>query len=168
MAKVLVLGGSGFLGSHVADHLTNLNYEVSIYDQIESKWLKSSQTMIIGNLLDYKNLNKILSGFDYVYNFAAKADLNDTLRKPIETIETNILGNMNVLKACHENKIKRFIYGSTVYVNSSAGGFYRCSKQAAENYIEEFYKQFGLEFTILRSPALPVGSILLVVVPPTF
>ena len=49
-----------------------------------------------------------------------------------------------------EAKIKRFIYASTIYVYSDKGGFYRCSKQAAESYVEEFQRKYGLDFTILR------------------
>ena len=50
--------------------------------------------------------------------------------------------------------IKRFIFGSTIYVYSGLGGFYRCSKQACELYIEEYQKAYGLDFTILRYGSL--------------
>ena len=53
---------------------------------------------------------------DIVYNFAAIADLNEAINKPLETININILGNANILEACREYSIQRFIYASTVYV----------------------------------------------------
>ena len=59
-----------------------------------------------------------------------------------------------MLNFCKKYNIKRYIYASTIYVYSEKGGFYRCSKQAAENYIEEFYKNLKLNYTILRYGSL--------------
>ena len=77
-----------------------------------------------------------------------------TSLKQIETVETNILGNVHVLEACRVNNVKRFIYGSTVYVYSREGNFYRCSKQAAEGYVEEYRSAYNLDYTILRYGSL--------------
>jgi UDP-glucose 4-epimerase len=93
-------------------------------------------------------------GCDAVYNFAALADLNDALDKPIETAKINVLGNVQVLEACRLQGVKRFVYASTVYVYSREGGFYRCSKQAAEHYVEEYQQVYGLDYTILRYGSL--------------
>jgi UDP-glucose 4-epimerase len=152
--KACVIGGSGFLGSHVADQLSGAGYEVAIYDRSASPWLRAGQQMILGDLLDLPALNRAISGMDYVYNFAAIADLNDALDKPIETVRTNVLGTVNVLEACRIGGVKRLIYASTVYVHSREGGFYRCSKQAAEHYVEEYQRAYGLDYTILRYGSL--------------
>lgn len=152
--KVLVFGGSGFLGSHVADALSDAGHEVTIFDLVKSHWLRSDQKFVSGDLLDEKIVSEIVSGFDVVYNFAALADLNQALDKPVDTIRINVLGNTYILEACRKHKVKRFIYASTVYVYSREGGFYRCSKQASESYIEEYQKCFGLDFTILRYGSL--------------
>ncbi|MCW7493166.1 NAD(P)-dependent oxidoreductase [Leptospira sp. 2 VSF19] len=152
--KVLVFGGSGFLGSHVADALSDAGHEVTIFDLVKSPWLRSDQKFVSGDLLDEKIVSEIVSGFDIVYNFAALADLNQALDKPVDTIRINVLGNTYILEACRKHKIKRFLYASTVYVYSREGGFYRCSKQASESYIEEYQKSFGLDFTILRYGSL--------------
>ena len=74
--------------------------------------------------------------------------------KPVETVEINIMGNIRVLEACRFHAVKRFIYASTVYVYSREGSFYRCSKQAAENYVEEYQRVYGLDYTILRYGSL--------------
>jgi len=58
------------------------------------------------------------------------------------------------MEACHAHGVKRFIYASTVYVHSREGGFYRCSKQASESYVEEYQKTYGLNYTILRYGSL--------------
>ncbi|TGM44524.1 NAD(P)-dependent oxidoreductase [Leptospira biflexa] len=152
--KILVFGGSGFLGSHVSDALSEAGHEVSIFDRKPSEWLRSNQKMIVGDLLDQDFVHACVKGYDVVYNFAALADLNQALNKPIDTIKINVLGNSYILEACVEHKIKRFIYASTVYVFSREGGFYRCSKQSSEAYIEEYQKSFKLDYTILRYGSL--------------
>lgn len=151
---VTVLGGSGFIGSHVADQLTKEGYKVRIFDRVDSPWKKEGQEMIIGDLLDKDLLNKAIAGAETVYNFAAFADLDLARNKPLETAEINILGNIHVLEACRSNGVKRFIFASTVYVYSREGSFYRCSKQAAESYIEEYQRIYNLDYTILRYGSL--------------
>ena len=152
--KAVVVGGSGFIGSHVADHLTDAEYQVTIYDKTESQWLKPEQEMVVGDIQDRDKLNHSIIGAEVVYNFAALADLNQALEAPIKTVNINILGNLNVMEACHAHGVKRFIYASTVYVHSREGGFYRCSKQASEAYVEEYQKIYGLDYTILRYGSL--------------
>ena len=110
--------------------------------------------MIVGDLQDKDLLKKGIAGSQVVYNFAALADLNLSRSKPLETAETNILGNLQALEACRLNGVKRFIFASTVYVYSREGGFYRCSKQAAESYIEEYQRIYNLDYTILRYGSL--------------
>ncbi len=154
MKKACVFGGSGFLGSHVADKLSDSGYEVTIFDKDSSLWSKDYQRMIIGDILDQDRVDEAVSEADVVYNFAAIADLNAGIRDPIGTMKVNVLGNGTVLEACRKNKIKRFVYASSVYVYSRHGGFYRCSKQAAEHYVEEYASTYGLDYTILRYGSL--------------
>lgn len=154
MARVCVIGGSGFLGSHVADALSAAGHQVCIYDRRPSSWLNSDQEMMTGDLLDLDRLSAAISGADYVYNFAALADLNEALSKPLETVRVNVLGNANVLEACRQSGVRRFIYASTVYVYSREGSFYRCSKQSAEHYVEEYQAAYGLDYTVLRYGSL--------------
>ena len=152
--KAVVFGGSGFLGSHVADELAKQGYEVSIFDKQESKHLKTGQLMITGDILDSRQISNAVKGCDYVYNYAGIADLEDASTKPMDTIMLNIAGTCNILEACVEHRVKRFIYASSFYANSEKGGFYRCSKQSAELYIEEYERKYGLEYTILRYGSL--------------
>jgi UDP-glucose 4-epimerase len=151
---ITVVGGSGFLGSHVADQLSDSGHHVRIYDKVSSPWKRSDQEMIVGDLLNEELLTKTITGSDTVYNFAALADLEQAGDKPIETIRVNVLGNAQILEACRLSGVRRFIYASTVYVYSREGGFYRCSKQAAEHYVEEYQRAYGLEYTILRYGSL--------------
>lgn len=148
--KVVVFGGSGFIGGHVADVLTETGHKVRVFDINPSPYLKSDQEMVIGDILDEKGVNKVVEGCDYIYHFAGIADLDDATTKSIETVIKNIKGTAILLEAARKTKAKRFIFASTIYVYSDKGGFYRCSKQAAELYIEEYQKRFGLDYTILR------------------
>lgn len=152
--NAIVFGGSGFLGSHVADALTNAGYDVTIFDIKESSYLQKGQKMIVGNILDRAAVEKAVRGCDIVHNFAGVADIEEAEKKPIETVENNILGNTFVLEACRVNNVKRFVFASSVYVYSNAGSFYRSSKQACELIIEDYHKVFGLPYTILRYGSL--------------
>ncbi len=152
--KAIVFGGSGFLGSHVADALTGAGYETTVFDIAASPYLQKSQKMITGNILDKKAVEKAVAGCDVVYNFAGMADIQEAHDKPLETIESNVLGNTMVLEACRINKVKRFVFASTIYVYSNAGSFYRSSKQACELIIENYHEVFGLPYTILRYGSL--------------
>jgi UDP-glucose 4-epimerase len=152
--KVLVIGGAGFLGSHVAEKLSDAGFQVTLYDRVPSPWLRSDQNQVIGDITDAESLNNAIAGKDFIYNFAAIADLDEALHKPVETAKINVLGNVLVLEACIKNKIKRYVYASTVYVNSREGGFYRCSKQAAEEYVLQYHESYGLDYTILRYGSL--------------
>ena len=149
-----MIGGSGFIGSHVADCLSDEGYQVTIFDHINSSWLKADQNMVVGDILDINLLKKTIKGAKFVYNFAALADLNQALDNPIKTAEINILGNINVLEACRIHNVERFIFASTVYVHSREGSFYRCSKQSSEYYVEEYQKIYNLNYTILRYGSL--------------
>ena len=152
--EILVTGGSGFLGGHVADALSDAGYKVSILDKKHSPWLKKSQEMILGDILDEKLIQNTVKNKYAVFHFAALADLDVALDKPIETIEYNVLGMVKVLEACRKNNVNRFIFASSVYVNSKEGGFYRCSKLAAEQYIEEYHNRYELNYCILRYGSL--------------
>ena len=92
MKKVVVVGGSGFIGSHVADHLSDAGFQVTIYDKTESQCLKVGQKIVIGDVEDGEKLNNVISGADVVYNFAALADLNEALEQPIKTANINKIG----------------------------------------------------------------------------
>lgn len=152
--KAIVFGGSGFLGSHVADALLKAGYEVAIFDMKSSPYLKPGQEMIIGNIMDKKTVQNAVSSCDVVYNFAGMADIEKAKEKPVETVELNILGNTIILDSCRENNIKRFVFASSLYVYSKTGSIYRCSKQACELIIENYFEEYGLPYTILRYGSL--------------
>jgi len=152
--KVIVFGGSGFLGSHVADILAEEKNNVFVYDQRPSYYLKKPQKMIIGDILDQGKVEKAVSGCDVVYNFAGISDIDQACRSPLDSVKINILGNNIILEACRKAKVKRFVFASSIYVYSKTGSFYRSTKQACELLIENYNEVFGLPYTILRYGSL--------------
>lgn len=154
MSKVVVFGGAGFIGSHVADALTGAGYEVHIFDIVTSLYLQHSQKMIIGNILDRDLVRETVKGAELVYHFAAMADIAEAKNNPVDSSMFNIMGTMYILDACREFHVRRFLFASTIYVYSDHGSFYRSSKQSCELFIENYHKEYGLEFTILRYGSL--------------
>ncbi len=155
MKKVIIFGGSGFLGSYVADELTRRNYEVTIADLSKSQYLKENQKFVKVDILNIDNLIKAINNMDIVYNFAAVADLEDAIHKPIEALNINVMGNLNILEACRQlNKIDRFIYASSAYALSDEGSFYGISKQTSEKLTDEYFKRYGLKYTVIRYGSL--------------
>ena len=152
--KIVVFGGSGFLGSHLSDVLTDSGYNVTIFDKIESPYLQKKQNMFVGDILDYECILDAVQESMAVYHFASVAGIKEANQKPLEAVKCNVLGTTNILEACVKADVSRFIYASTVYVYSEHGGFYRSTKQSSELLIENYQKIYGLNFTILRFGSL--------------
>lgn len=154
MKKAIVFGGSGFVGSHVADALTNAGIETTIFDINQSEFKNDKQIFMQGSILDQEMVNKAIEGKDYIYHLAGQADIGISFEVPKDTLSLNIQGTINILDACRKYGVERFIFASTIYVYSDLGGFYRASKQACEIIIEEYQKNFGIDYTILRYGSL--------------
>ncbi|MFC1623863.1 NAD-dependent epimerase/dehydratase family protein [Candidatus Omnitrophota bacterium] len=152
--RVLVFGGSGFLGSHVADVLSDAGHDVTIYDLKKAQFFNKNHKFIKGDILDEKLVKDAVKSCEVVYNFAGIADMDDAKKFPVETIKNNILGNTFILDACAKSKVKRFVFASSIYVYSDRGSFYRSSKQACELIIENYNHVCGLNYNILRYGSL--------------
>ncbi len=154
MKKAIVFGGSGFLGSYVADELTVRGYGVVVADIAKSKYLLKEQEFVNCDILDRDGVNELLKGADCVYNFAGLANIAIAMNDPFKTVELNVVGNLNILEASKNNKIKRFIYASSAYAVSNKGSFYGISKHASEKLTEEYGRKYGLPFTVIRYGSL--------------
>jgi UDP-glucose 4-epimerase len=148
--KILVTGGSGFLGSHIADALTEAGHEVTVLDLKRSPYLQDTQDFIKADILDRDRVKEAMKGADAVFHLAALADIDEALDKPFETMKINVLGTANLIEAARDAGVKRFIFASTIYVNSRSGSFYRVSKHSGELLLEEYSRRYGIEHTILR------------------
>jgi len=152
--KVIVFGGSGFLGSHVADSLSDKGFNVTIFDIKKSPYLQENQKMIVGDILDPQQLDDSIKGNNIIYNFAGIADIDECHRRPIDTIKYNILGNGHILESAVRNKVEKYLFASSAYVYSSSGSFYRISKQASELFIESYAENNNMDYIILRYGSL--------------
>ena len=153
--KALVFGGSGFLGSYVADELTRRGCQVIIADTNTSPFIQSTQHYIECDIMDYVAIKKMVIGVDYVYNFVAIANLDDAIHRPVLAMNINVMGHLNVLEACREvGGVKRVIYASSAYALSDEGSFYGISKQTSEKLTDEYAKRYDLKHTVIRYGSL--------------
>lgn len=148
--KVLVTGGSGFLGSHVCDALSKDKRKLVIFDKIPSPFRAENQRMFLGDVLCPKHLFNAMKGVDTVFHLAALADIDKTWDNPRETMKVNILGTTNALEAARLNGVRRFIFASTLYCDSRSGSLYRVSKQAGELLVKAYHERCCMEYIILR------------------
>ncbi|MEA2019608.1 MAG: NAD(P)-dependent oxidoreductase [Campylobacterota bacterium] len=147
--KIVVFGGCGFIGSYVVAELLSQGHDVVSADLNTSKYVDDIYFQKC-DILDKESIDSIVNGSDIVYNFAGFANLDDAIANPTKALELNVMGNLNILEACKTYHIKRFVYASSAYAMSDKGSFYGISKLTSEKLTEEYYKKFGLEFTIVR------------------
>ena len=152
--NALIVGGSGFIGSHVADYLSQKGFKVHILDKVDSKWFNEDQDITVGDLLDQDLIDSLVNKSDIVYHFASIADIAEANLDPVEAVKQNILGTTYLLDSCSKAKVERFIFASSLYVYSNYGGFYRSTKQASEFLIEDYQRLKDLDYTILRFGSL--------------
>ena len=158
--KILVTGGSGFIGTNLIKSIKN-KHDVTVFDVNPPKL--ENIPFIQGNIIDQKFVEESIKDFDIVIHLAAAVGVSYTDNEPINTLDFNIEGTKNVLKACEKNSIKKLIfsssseiYGEPLNLPISEDDFaipittYGLSKLVAEEYIKSYSKTIGLQYTILR------------------
>src|SRR5689334_5677625 len=96
--KILITGGSGFLGSHIADAVSAAGHEAIVFDLHPSQWLQAGQRMEQGSILDPAAIKRAMQGCQAVYHLAALADIGDSIKRPREAVEVNVMGTVNMLE----------------------------------------------------------------------
>ncbi len=164
--KIAVTGGSGFIASHVVDHLIADGNEVVVIDHRVRPHREDVQFEDI-DVLNLSAMIQATRGCDYIFHLAAVSNVNYAHKYPVYTVDLNVNGTTNVLEAARLNSIKRVLFASTVWVytgtrgNGSltedepfhlpdAGHIYTSSKIASEMIIHNYWQLYQLPFTILR------------------
>lgn len=157
--KALVTGGSGFLGRYLVRELVNQGIETVIFDTVSPpedflNGMSDYATFVKGDILDLDHLIQSIDGCDIVFHTAAIADLDDARKKPVQTMNVNVVGTAHCLEAARIAGVKRFLLASSVYVSGKWGSFYKVSKQAGESLCKTYNEEYGLSYTILRYGSL--------------
>jgi UDP-N-acetylglucosamine 4-epimerase len=170
-SEILVTGGAGFIGSHIVDRLLEEGFKVRVLDNLstgEKKNLAQHQNkkdfqFIEGDIRNVELANKAVRGVDAVIHEAALVSVTRSVKNPLLSNEINVTGTLNLLKACVDANIKRFVLASSCAVYGDTETLpsheklapkplspYAVDKLAAENYAKVFRNVYGLETVSLR------------------
>ena len=166
--RVLVTGGSGFIGSHVVDKLCDYGVTPRVFDVIPPA--RDDVDYYQGSILELGDLRSAMHHIDAVMHLAAVADVNDVLAEPHYSEMVNVRGTINVVEAMRASGVKRIAFGSTTWVYEAATAasvdestplgapshLYTATKLAGESYCHAYAELYGLEPTILRY-GIPYG-----------
>ncbi len=150
--RILVTGGSGFLGSHIAQELVRQGHDVLSFDTNLPP--VGGYAHVFGDVRDQEDVAVALNGCDALFHCAAVADLDNARREPRLATEVNVLGTLSVMEAAAAAGVSRFMHASSVYVFSRGGSVYRTTKRAAESLVDDLSESFELQSTILRFGSL--------------
>ena len=161
---IVVTGGAGFIGSHIAEELSKDN-DVIVIDNLYSGKVENvpeNVKFIQADIRDYESIAEIISQADYVFHEAALVNVVESVEKPVLTEEINVLGTLNVLRALSEGHGK-FIFASSAAVYGDNQNLplreeekpmplspYGVTKVSGEYYCKIFYELYGVPAVALR------------------
>jgi len=172
--KILITGGSGFIGSHIVDVLIEKNHEVVIYDLEEPRFNRQCKN-IAANVNDFEKLIEAARGFDFIFHLAAEANVNRFFDNPLISNFNTSSSTLSVLECARVNKIKRVLLASTEWIYGSIPGddesniteetpyaqkpdhLYTSSKIASELFCKNYKTLYDVNYTIMRY-GIPFGE----------
>lgn len=184
--RILILGGSGFLGSHVVDKFLAEKHDVSVYDLSHARFRRTPPGVQYydGDLGNIGGLEDVIAtGFDAVLHFISTTTPRSSNESPEFDIQSNVIGTVKLLDICVKHKVGKFIFlssGGTVYGDIGADSTvdelhavrpicsYGISKLSIEHYLHLYQHMHGLDYVALRianpygerqSPHLALGAL---------
>jgi UDP-glucose 4-epimerase len=171
--KILITGGAGFIGSNLIEFLLDkTDWKINILDDLSTGSLDNLKNIknfnpkrvifFKGDIRNKKDVLKAVKGCDYLVNLAAQTGVIPAQKNPLEGLEINILGLLNVLEIARDNKVKKVIQISSgaplgkqkIPFNEKKLplpiSLYGASKLAGEGYCSAFSSSFDLNVTVLR------------------
>ena len=166
MVKVLVVGGAGYIGSHVVKALLQSGHRVTVYDNLSSGQkinLFSEAAFVEADILDFAALDKAMAGQEAVVHLAAKKAVGESMEKPELYAENNITGSLNIMKAMLKNGVENMVFSSSAAVYGMPEylpidekhplrpiNFYGFTKYDIEKYMEWYGRLKNFRYLALR------------------
>ncbi|OGO31593.1 MAG: GDP-mannose 4,6-dehydratase [Chloroflexi bacterium RBG_16_56_11] len=171
MKKVVVTGGAGFIGSHLAEDLYGRGYRVFIIDNLSTGKLSNIKSLldsgavelVKGSITNLALLRKLFAGAEYVFHQAALPSVPRSIKDPVSSHRVNATGTLNVLIAARDCGVKKVVYASSSSVYGDTPTLpksedmipsplspYAVTKLAAEHYCRIFERVYGLKTVCLR------------------
>lgn len=166
--NILITGGAGFIGSHIANELIDEN-EVTIIDNLSTGNIKNLKYPEHGNLNFIKedickaDLDELTQGIDYIFHLAAMASVPLSVENPIKCNEINLNSTVKLLESAVKHDVKKIVFSSSSAVYGENKNMplketeppmptspYAASKASCELYLKSFYESYGLNYTALR------------------
>jgi UDP-glucose 4-epimerase len=170
--QVAVIGGGGFIGSHVVDHLVAAGHRVRVIDP-DPRWHNPAARYHELDLFDEAGLAAAIAGCRAVFHLAGASDVNQVAADPVAAVRLNVEGTARVLECARQQACERVLLASTVWVYGAtagdgertedaavdlarAGHVYVSTKLAAELLVHSYREMYGQHYTILRY-GIPYG-----------
>jgi UDP-glucose 4-epimerase len=165
--KILVTGGSGFIGSHIVEHYQDKADEIRVLDNLRTGYRKNldglKHVFIEGSITDREVVAKAVEGVDYVFHLAALVSVPESMAKPAECVDINVHGLLNVLEASAAAGVKKLVFASSAAIygdNPTVPKLetmlpepkspYAITKLDGEYYLDLFNRERGLETAAIR------------------
>lgn len=142
--KVILTGGAGYIGSHAVQRLLDKEYEVIVIDDLSTGWDSLISPLVVHYKVDIKDIKKLEKVFikeqniTAIFHFAALISVDESVAKPMEYAETNIIGTMNLLKLATKYNIKNFIFSSTAAVYGEGSGHKTITEDTLPNPVNPY------------------------------
>ena len=166
--RILVTGGAGYIGSHVVLAALDRGYEVTIFDDLSTgkkENINDNAIFILGSTTKQTDISNVLRGnqYDVVIHLAASKAAGDSMINPLEYLENNLKGGLNLIKACVKYGVNTFVFSSTAAVYgtpkklpideshpTNPENYYGYTKLVIENNLKWFSKLSGIRYAALR------------------